>query len=244
MTYAIGQTVTAVVSIRDNSNVPIIDLLEDDFVTLEAFLVTMAATTVPVVLEELITDGQYTFSFIPTTSGPWALHYVYDETPVFHEDTIVYEVVDAAEIVVVTAGGTWTYEGNLTDPAQEVRFLIQDTDGDHPMFTDAEVNYALGAAGGVTRRAASSLVERLMARYAGMADTTELDLSVRASQLYEHAKDLLATLNNTFSGLDVVVPYAGGISHADILTNQQNTDRRSGIFDRTSPFRLRDWGGI
>lgn len=243
MTYAIGQTVTAVISIRDDVNDAVLGLLEDDFATLEAYLVTTPATTAVVTIDEL-DEGQYTLSFVASTFGPWALHYVYDDTPVFIEDTEVYEVISGAEIVVVTAGGTWTYAGDLTDPAQEVRFLIQDTNGDFPLFTDAEVNYALGASGGNARRAAASLVERLMARYAGMADTTELDLSVRASQLYEHAKDLLASLNNTFSGVGDVMPYAGGISRQDVLTNEQNTDRRRGVFDRTNPFRSTDWGGV
>lgn len=235
MTYAIGQTITHVITLRDDSNVAITGLLEEDFVILEAYSVNVPATTELVALEE-INQGQYSVEFTPESSGPWAFHYVYDDPPVFREETFVYSVAPTAEIVVVTAGGTWTYSGDLEDPSQLVRFLIQDTDGDHPLFTDAEVAYALGASASNSRKAAISLVERLMARYAAMADTTELDLSVRASQLYDHYKDLLATLKMNFGGNDSAQPYAGGISKADILSRRQNTDRVFSVFDRTRPY--------
>lgn len=243
MTIAIGQTVTKVISLRDEDNIEILSLLEDDFSVLEAYLVATPATTATVVLDE-IDGGQYALSFVPSVFGTWVLHYVYDDTPVFIEDTETYEVQSTAEIVVITSGGTWTYSGDLTDPSQEVRFLIQDTDGDHPQFTDTEVAYALGASGGASRKAASALVERLLARYAAMADTTELDLSVRASQIYDHYAALLLTLNNPFSGQSSVMPYAGGISESDILANRQNTDRVRSTFDRWGSWRRDDWGGI
>lgn len=243
MPTAVGQTITNVITIRDEVNDSVLGLLEDDFATLEAYLVSSPATTELVVIDE-IDDGQYALSFAPSEAGIWALHYVYDVDPVFIEDTTTYDVASASEIVIVTAGGTWTYTGDLTDPNQEVRFLIQDTDGDHPLFVDTDIAYALGAASGSVRRAAASLVERLMARYAAMADTTELDLSVRASQLYDHYKDLLGTLNNSFSGIGAPVPYAGGISYADIAANEANRDRVRSTFDKRMIWSRRDWGGI
>jgi hypothetical protein len=230
MGYAIGQTIVDVISLRDDNKVALLGLLEDDFSTLEAFSVSNPATIELVGLEE-INEGQYSVLFTPSTFGPWSLHYIYDVPPTFREESRVYSVAPTSEIVVVTSGGTWTYSGDLTDPLQIVRFLIQDTDGDYPLFTDNEVSYALGAANGTERRAAASLVERLMARYAAMADTTELDLSVRASQLYDHAKDLLYSLNNTFSGLGGAIPYAGGISYSDVLAGNSDPDRVRGVFD-------------
>jgi len=243
MTTAIGQVITKVITIRDSINSPISGLLEDDFLTLEAYLVSSPATIAPVSLDE-IDEGQYALFFNPPAAGDWALHHVFTEPPVFLEDTTVYRVDSTAQITVITSGGTWTYNGDLEDPNQYVRFLIQDTDGSFPQFTDSEVAYSLGAANGSTRRAAASLVERLMARYAAMADTTELDLSVRASQMYEHYKDLYLSLSSPFAGDVSVTPYAGGISHADVLSNQQNRDRVAGIFERRYPWSRRDWGGI
>lgn len=234
MSYVIGQTINDLITIKDPDNVGILGLAEDDFLTLEAFLLTSPATVVLVSLEE-IDEGQYVTSFVPTVFGDWALHYIYTDDPTYQEGSKVYSVASTAEISVTTPGGTWTYNGDLSIAANEVRFLIQDTDGAFPLFTDAEVAFALGASGSQSRKAAAYLVERLMARYAAMADTTELDLSVRASQLYDHAKDLLVSLNSSFSGNESVRPYAGGISHADIKIGESNRDRVVGVFDRTNP---------
>lgn len=238
MAYAIGQMITDVITLRDLDSVAITGLEEDDFAVFEAYLVSTPASTELVALNE-IDGGQYSIEFTPGVAGPWAFHYVYDVNPVFREDTRVYMVEPSATITVVSAGGTWTYEGDLTDPLQEVRFLIQDTDGSHPLFTDNEVSYALGAATNNVRRAAISLVERLLVRYSQMADTTELDLSVRASQLYENARTLLLQLK---SGGGAAVPYAGGISVNDIQVNLANTDRVVSTFDRNR--RWPEYGGI
>lgn len=243
MTYSIGNTITDVITLRDDSNVAITGLLEDDFTTLEAYLASTPASTQLVAIDE-VDEGQYVIEFTPDIAGPWAFHYVYDVNPVFREDTRLYYVLSSPQVVVSSAGGSWTYEGDLDDPAQEVRFLIQDTDGDYPLFTDAEVAYALGASNDNARRAAISLVERLLVRYSAMADTTELDLSVRAGQLYDHAKDLLRTLKMSFNSGLSVVPYAGGISYADIEVNEANRDRFTGVFNRGVPARMNRWGGI
>lgn len=232
--------ITDVITLRDESNVPILLLEEDDFAIFEAYLVTTPASTELVAINE-IDGGQYSIEFTPGLAGPWAFHYVYDVNPVFREETRLYTVDTSTSTIITSSGGTWTYTGDLTDPLQEIRFLIQDTDGSYPLFTDAEVSYALGGASDNVRRAAISLVERLLVRYAGMADTTELDLSVRASQLYENARTLLLQLK---SGGVSVVPYAGGISYADIEVNEANMDRVIGHFNRGVPQRSRRWGGI
>lgn len=238
MAYALGQMITDVISIRDETNAPVLLLEEDDFSTLEAYLLTSPASTELVALNE-INEGQYSVQFTPGIEGIWVLHYVYDVNPVFIEDTRTYDVTSSSTVVTVSGGGTWTYEGDLDDPLQEVRFLIQDTDSTHPLFTDNEVSYALGAANDNVRRAAISLVERLLVRYSQMADTTELDLSVRASQLYENAERLLIQLK---SGGSAGVPYAGGISISDINVNLANTDRVVSTFDRVR--RWPEYGGI
>lgn len=240
MAYAIGQVITDVITLRDDANAAILALEEDDFTTLEAYLISTPATVQLVALTE-IGDGQYSTEFTPSESGSWALHYVYEDPPVFREDTRVYVVDVATEITVVSAGGTWTYTGDMTDPRQEVRFLIQDTDGSNPLFTDDEVDFALLRHSNVVRRSAISLLERLLVRYSRMADTTELDLSVRASQLFEAAKILYDTLNNPFAD-GSVIPYAGGISHADVNSNNANTDRVRGTFDK-SPYS-QPYGGV
>ena len=123
------------------------------------------------------------------------------------------------------------------DSIAEVRHLIGDTDTDNPQLTDEEIAYELGVAGGTARAAAIGCIKSLKARYATMVDTTELDLSVRASQMYEHFKDLLDTFNNPFASGNSVIPYAGGISYADIDARNANTDRVQGIFARNGSVR-------
>ena len=231
---AVGQAIQDLITIKDDAEVGILGLTEASFETLEAFLLSTPATTAPVTITEL-SGGLYVAEFTPSAAGRWILHWIYVDVPTYVEDAKEHEVSSTATISVVGAGGTWTYTGDLTDPTQEVRFLIQDTDESYPIFTDAEVAYALGASADNARKAASVLVQRLMARYAAMADTTELDLSVRASQLYDHYKDLLTSLNSPYAGNLSVVPYAGGISGSDILANQANRDRRAGVFDRNNP---------
>lgn len=240
MTYAIGQLITDVITVRDLSNAPVLGLEEDDFVVFEAYLVSTPASTELVAIEE-IDGGQYSIEFNPGLAGVWAFHYVYDVNPVFREETRTYIVDSTAEIVTVSSGGTWTYEGDLEDPIQEVRFLIQDTDASHPEFTDNEISYALGRASDSARRAAIALVERLLVRYSKMADTTELDLSVRASQLYENAQQLLIQLKSGGVG---AIPYAGGISYSDIEANNSSGDRVRGVFDKDYPSRFSRYGGI
>lgn len=233
MSYIVDQPIPTIITIENFLGFGQDGLTAGDFTTIEAFGLGDPDTLVPVTFHEL-DEGQYILTFNPITEDTWAVHYIYDNGPVHDDKTFTYQVLLTGPTVVNMTGGTWTYSGDLTDPSQEVRFLIQDTDGDYPIFTDSEVGYALGKSSDITRKAAAFLIQRLMARFAAMADTTELDLSVRASQMYDHYKDLLAVINSPFAANASVVPYAGGISHADIAGNLANTDRRAGIFDRNS----------
>lgn len=142
-----------------------------------------------------------------------------------------------------------SYEPDFSDPIQVVRHLIGDVDVTEPMLSDAEIAYDLGAAAGDTTVAAVNCCRRLQARYAAMADTEDGELSVKASQLYDHYKDLAATLANPLSagGSGGAVPYAGGISVADGRARDANTDRVPTLFARNrpgaswQPYDLRRW---
>lgn len=233
MSTAIGQTIRDVLTVRDETQAPVLLLTDADFATLEAFSIETPATTAAVALAE-IDGGQYAASFIPTTGGAWALHYVYDATPVFREETRRYDVAETADVVVVTAGGTWTYEGDFGSARDRIRFALQDTAGDNPLFTDEEIAYALGAASDDEAAVGVALTRRLVARYAAMADTEDGELKVKASQLYDHYAALLASFTDPFAGgsLSGVAPYAGGISLGDVQGRQANRDRIPGIFER------------
>ena len=140
-----------------------------------------------------------------------------------------------------------SYSDTFSTPLDEVRHLIGDTDDDAPILTDAEIMYELGKAGDVVRTAALGCCRALMARYAGLADTTELDLSVKASQLFDHYQALGNQLiaDAAVTSLTHAVPYAGGLSVRDRNARNANTDRRVPFIDRPfgRPFRdmASDW---
>ena len=127
----------------------------------------------------------------------------------------------------------------MTDPIQEVRFTIQDIDSTYPLFSDGEIQYALDNNSANVINASLNLLNRLATRYSQMADTTELDLSVRASQLFENVQALISSLGS--AGVSSV-PYAGGISYNDIQVNNANPDRVISTFDRQR--RWPGYGGI
>lgn len=137
-----------------------------------------------------------------------------------------------------------SYSDALSSPLDEVRHLIGDTDIDEPLFSDAEIMYEIGKASDSVTVAARACCRAMMARYARMADTSELDLSVKASQLYDHAKDLLNTLQHSSGGSLDVLPYAGGISNADIFARVSNSDRHVGVFEGSRILRPTDRYGV
>lgn len=130
-----------------------------------------------------------------------------------------------------------SYSDAFSSPIDEVRHLLGDVDPDAPLLTDAEIAYELGASGGSTQQAAVRACDRITARCAALADTTELDLSVMASQLFDHYTALAKILGAAFSpGIpSSVIPYAGGLSRVDARGRDQNADAIPPLFDRDIP---------
>ena len=186
-----------------------------------------------------VADGAWEASYDVDAEGTWLWWGQATDGSVW---SIEWEVASAssAEVMVTSAGGTWTYAADFDDPMQAVRHVIGDTDSSDPKLTDAEITYELGLVADDVTMAAIACCRRLMARYAALADTTELDLSVKASQLFDHYKSLAETLQAgvTFQLLKTAregaVPYAGGISYADVGTRQANQDRVPSRFERTA----------
>lgn len=126
------------------------------------------------------------------------------------------------------------YGGDLSEPTDVVRYLIQDTDPDEPLFADNEVAYELAQAADVPATAALSLAVRLMHRYARMVTTADGELKVELSDLYDNAKDLVSFLSTSPVGSAAAsaVPYAGGISQGDVDARNADTDRVPNLFSR------------
>lgn len=236
MVAAIGQTIRDVVLIRDDAGVPVSGLSDTDFDPLEFYSLDSAGTFAVVGITEG-DAGEYLAEFEATAGGQWIFHYRYEGAGFVREESRRFEVAASAALSAVATGGAWTYTEDFDVPRNVVRHLIGDTDPTSPMLSDAEIGYELGAAGDDASRAAYQSCRRLMARYAALADASELDLSVKASQLFDHYAALAATFETDADNLSMrsAVPYAGGLSVAERRTNR--ADR-----DRTMPFFDRPWG--
>jgi len=101
-----------------------------------------------------------------------------------------------------------------------VRFQIGDTDTDHEIYTDAEIQYAIDYFE-TNERAAYELVNQLIAAFSRKADKTTGGISVNYGRSMADWRRLKAQLGLR-AGMAGM--YAGGVSTADIEANEANTD--------------------
>lgn len=127
-----------------------------------------------------------------------------------------------------------TYSGNPADSAKDaVRFWIEDTAAPFAL-TDEEIAYVLTIYPS-PMAAAAACARALAAKYAKLVDKEVGDLKIKYSQRGA-AYLALAERIEAQSGLVGLMPYAGGISIADMQAVDQNSDRpvppiRIGQFD-------------
>lgn len=127
--------------------------------------------------------------------------------------------------MAIDAKGLFTYsgnpQGNLKD---QVRFLIGDTDNEDPILLDGEINWLLSQYNNSPMNTAIRACEMIVAKFSRQADETVGQVKISFSQ---RAKTYLTTQNMLRQRLAMedCAPYSGGISKADKLTNEQNTDR-------------------
>lgn len=123
---------------------------------------------------------------------------------------------------------TWSYSGDPTsDPKDEVRFLIGDTDSDDQLIEDEEINYLLDKEGGIILEAAARAAGAIAAKFAREADKDIGDYSISASQRAEAYRELEKALSKESkdSRAKSAIPFAGGISRDDKKQTRQDTDR-------------------
>lgn len=121
---------------------------------------------------------------------------------------------------------TWTYTPSLlsTSPLMQVRLLMGDTIPSGQQVQDEEINFALTQRPSIYG-AAAMMCRALSTRLSREADTVDKDLrttlSARASAYARRANEY--EVQATFrSGAK---PYAGGLSIADKIQNELDTDR-------------------
>lgn len=126
---------------------------------------------------------------------------------------------------------TWSYDPSLAANKDIVRFMIGDTDSDDPQMYDEEIAFLLSAYT-TPIRAAVSAARALLAKYARQVDRVVGPLRIYSSQRVTAYRDLLAALEAQALGEATITPYAGGISIADKIANEDDTDRVPPAFTR------------
>lgn len=126
----------------------------------------------------------------------------------------------------------FTYLGDLSTPLDQTRFLIGDTDPTNPLFLDSEVTGNLTISGSPIAAAIALCTAQAM-KY-GRKVTMSVDgLSVNYSDLAKQFTALAQQLRKQLSEAPGAfgVPYVGGVSLSDMLTNDLDSDRVPSQFE-------------
>lgn len=109
---------------------------------------------------------------------------------------------------------SWSYSGNPGASAKDaVRFLVGDTESVDPLLSDQEIEWSLTQNSSSPQATALFLCDRLIAKFARLADETVGRISISYSQKAEGYRKLKADLQE--SAVHDAMPYAGGISISD-----------------------------
>ena len=128
---------------------------------------------------------------------------------------------------------TWTYDPSTlsTNKTAQVRFMVGDTIPTAPQMQDEEIAFALTQRGS-SYGAAADICRALAAKLSREADTVDKDLrtmlSNRATAYARRARDLEIQAKARGGA----IPYAGGISIIDKITQELDPDRVPPSFNR------------
>lgn len=131
---------------------------------------------------------------------------------------------------------TWSYSGNPADSdLDRLRFLIGDVDSNDQQLSDEELNFLL-AQNSIIVQAAVGACDAIIAKYSRLVDQKTGDIDTKYSQriaAYENLKKALPTspaATDDSAPSPWPVPYAGGISEADMDTETDDEDRVGPVF--------------
>ena len=111
----------------------------------------------------------------------------------------------------------WSYSnrpGTDSDSKRRdyVRLLVGDTDSADKQVTDEEINLFLSQRSNNVKLAAADVCEAIAAKYARQVSTTNVSLSVAASDRFDHFRTLAKELRNREMRFAEV--FAGGRTHS------------------------------
>jgi hypothetical protein len=132
---------------------------------------------------------------------------------------------------------TWTYTPDFTTARDRVRVLIGDDDSSDPIVSDEIIAlYTTGAyAQSSDTSAAIEILYYMLKKFSRMATSisaggTSVNWGARADAFRKTLDDLLDSVALGAAA----VPYAGGISVADVIARESDSDRVTPYFDRES----------
>lgn len=137
---------------------------------------------------------------------------------------------------------TWSYDESLPTSVDTIRFLVGDTDESDPQLSDEGIQYFVDTISNLYLAAAQAC-QTLATKYSRMADQTVGGVSRSYSQIstaYAARSGELTSLSSN-SGTMAPRPYAGGISVADKVSEELDSDRVPPyITSRTHKMQLSD----
>lgn len=125
----------------------------------------------------------------------------------------------------------YSYNTNLTELKDKVRFYIQDTKEEDNFFEDEEINAILKIYNNNINRTVTELCYTLAALFSAEADSEQVG---PYSVSYKGLADKYLNLAEVFrrKSFRVLSGYAGGISRVDAEINKQNPDIIKSAFTR------------
>jgi hypothetical protein len=172
------------------------------------------------------TDGQISVTLRPADTSPLAGFYNY-VAQLTDQNGLVFDF--ALGRMQVGLQPSWSYSGDpSTSTRDAVRFYVGDTVEASPLYSNAEIDFAIAQSGGA-QSAAASLLMGLATRYANLVDKAVGDLRISLSQRY---KQYLAQAKQmrTAGATAGMRPYTGGVSVVDKNTVVMNSDRVQQVF--------------
>jgi len=119
---------------------------------------------------------------------------------------------------------TFTYQPTLATDRDWIRFRMGDTSSGAQRLSDEEIDGILSDFGGNKYRAAIACSHAIGAIFGTEVDKTVGRFQIKASQKASYYSEKLPMLLEAEMGTQAV-PYAGGISEADKLEREQDSDR-------------------